>query len=60
MYLMGQAYFSREIMKRFIPRSIKTVVLCGKGDTEKEKLYKEADIEMVLIPDSEADNLNPI
>ena len=34
MYLMGQALFSSEIMKRYKPRSIKTVAICGNsGDT---------------------------
>jgi hypothetical protein len=53
MTLMGQAYFSREIMKKFEPRSIRTVTLCGKGDIELEKLCKEADIEVVVITESE-------
>jgi hypothetical protein len=50
MTLMGQAYFSREIMKRFSPRSIKTITICGIGDSEMEALCKEAGIEVVVIP----------
>src|SRR5438105_3020644 len=33
MYLMGQALFSRELMRRFKPASIRTVALCGKDDS---------------------------
>ncbi len=51
MYLMGQAYFSREIMKRFEPNSIRTVAICGKKDLEMEKICEEHDIEVVVIPD---------
>ena len=50
MTLMGQAYFSREIMKRYNPKSIKAVAICGSGDAEMEALCKEADIEVVVIP----------
>ena len=56
MYLMGQAYFSREILKRFNPKSIKTVAICGEGDPEMGKLCKEFGIEVVVIPESEKDN----
>ena len=52
MYLMGQAYFTREILKRFNPKSIKTVAICGKGDTEMEALCKKENIEVVIIPES--------
>ena len=48
---MGQAYFSREIMKRFEPNSIRTVAICGKKDLEMEKICEEHDIEVVVIPD---------
>jgi len=51
MYVMGQAFFSREIMKRFRPRSIKTVVICAAGDTEMESLCRLYDIEVVIYPD---------
>lgn len=32
MSLMGQAVFSRELMKPFMPASIRTVALCGRDD----------------------------
>ncbi len=57
MYLMGQAYFTREILKRFNPKSIKTVAICGKGDTEMEALCKKENIEVVIIPESEKTGL---
>ena len=48
MYLMGQAFFSRELMKTFRPKSIKTVDICGKDDTVMRDLCKEFDIEVVV------------
>ena len=57
MYLMGQAYFTREILKRFNPKSIKTVAICGKGDAEMEALCKKENIEVVIIPESEKTGL---
>lgn len=38
MYLMGQAVFSLELMKRYKPRSIKSVALCTKSDSILEPL----------------------
>ena len=49
MYLMGQAFFSRELMKTFKPKSIKTVAICGKDDTVMRDLCKEFDIEVVVF-----------
>ena len=57
MYLMGQAYFSREILKRFKPKSISTVAICAKGDVEMEKLCQKENIDVVIIPESEKDIL---
>ena len=53
MYLMGQAFFSRELMKKHNPKSIRTVAICGKTDPEMERLCAQFDIEVVVI--SEAD-----
>jgi len=50
---MGQALFSKELIRRFNPGSIKTVAICGKGDTEMESLCQIYDIEVRVIPDSE-------
>ena len=52
MSLMGQSYFSREIIRRYKPKTIRTVAICGQGDIEMEMLCKKFDIEVVVIPDS--------
>jgi hypothetical protein len=57
MYLMGQAYFTREILKRFKPNTIRTVAICGKGDREMEILCKKEDIEVMIITESDKDIL---
>ena len=53
MYLMGQAFFTREILKRYKPKSIKAVAICGKSDIEMEALCIKENIEIVVIPESE-------
>ena len=53
MYLMGQAFFSRELLKSFNPKSIRTVAICGKGDEKMERLCKKQRIEVVVIPEEE-------
>ena len=53
MYLMGQAFFSRELLKSFNPKSIRTVAICGKGDEKMDRLCKEQGIEVVVIPEEE-------
>ncbi|MDB4386648.1 hypothetical protein N9Z15_00405 [Akkermansiaceae bacterium] len=64
MYLMGQAYFSREIMRRFSPRSIRTVAICGTDDTEMSELCSQADIEVCVTPEGSRpltdEDTNPI
>lgn len=56
MYLMGQAFFSREIMKRYNPKSIKAVAICGESDIEMEALCKQYEIEVVVIDESKKVN----
>lgn len=51
MYLMGQAFFSREIMQRFNPLTIHTVAVCGRGDVEMEALCAVHGIEVWVCPD---------
>lgn len=51
MYLLGQAFLSREAMMRYQPRSIKTVAICSKHDEEMYRLCEEFDIELVVIPE---------
>jgi hypothetical protein len=55
MYLMGQTLFSREIIKRFKPRSIRAVAICGKGDPEMERLCESFEIEVVIYQDNFGD-----
>ena len=50
MYLMGQAYFSGLLLKRFKPKSIRVVAICGKSDTIMDGLCQEHGIEVVVIP----------
>jgi hypothetical protein len=51
MYLMGQTFFSVELMKRFNPKSIKSVALCEKYDAVLGPMIdKYPDIELVLYP----------
>ncbi|MCG3167390.1 MAG: hypothetical protein POELPBGB_03180 [Bacteroidia bacterium] len=49
MYAMGQAFFSKELLKQHKPKSIKTVVICGKDDVVLNKLCKQFNIEVVII-----------
>ena len=51
MPLLGQALFSRYLLEQFKPRTIRTVAICGKGDSVLEPLAKKHDIEIVLYPD---------
>jgi len=51
MGVMGQALFSREIMSRFNPRSMKMVIVCGKTDSELAAICVKYKIEVVVIPD---------
>ena len=48
MYLLGQAVFSKELMKPFKPRSIRTVAICVKNDEVLEPLASEYGVEVVV------------
>jgi hypothetical protein len=51
MYLMGQTLFSIELMKRFRPRSIKSVALCTQDDEVLRPLLEQyPDIQVVIFP----------
>jgi len=57
MYLMGQAVFSAELVKRYHPRSIRSVALCYDDDSELHPLldrFPEVDV-VVLGRDEVAD-----
>ena len=53
MYLMGQAFFSKELMKRYNPKSIKTVAIWGKNDAEMRNLCTQFSVEVVVYEESE-------
>ncbi|MBN8585355.1 MAG: hypothetical protein J0M37_09680 [Ignavibacteria bacterium] len=57
MYLMGQAFFSAELLKRYFPKSIKKVLICGKDDEILNPICMKFDIEVVIIPESEIGQL---
>jgi hypothetical protein len=50
MYLMGQALFSRDLMRPFLPRSIRTVALCNQDDSVLRPLAEAHGIEVVIDP----------
>ncbi|MBT7608229.1 MAG: hypothetical protein HN576_00640 [Bacteriovoracaceae bacterium] len=51
MYLLGQAFFSTMLIKKFKPKSVRTIAICAKSDVVMEKLAKQKGIEVVIIPD---------
>ena len=51
MYLMGQAFFSADLLEAFNPKSIKRVLICGKNDEILNPICKKYDIEVVVFPD---------
>lgn len=51
MYLMGQALFSAELMKRFKPRSIRSVALCSQDDEVLRPLLEQhSGLQVVICP----------
>ena len=55
MYLLGQALFSRELMRRFRPKSIRTVAVCERGDAVLAPIAAEYGIEIVIYGAEECD-----
>lgn len=50
LYLMGQALFSAALMKRFKPRSVRSIALCTKDDSVLRPLLKRyPHIEVVVL-----------
>lgn len=52
MYLLGQALFSRELMKRFHPKNIRTVAICKRSDKVLAPLAEKFGIEVVCYQES--------
>lgn len=48
MYLLGQAVFSKELLKPHKPRSIRTVAICIANDDVLEPLASEYGVEVVV------------
>ncbi len=49
MSVMGQAYFSRELLKLYKSKFIRTVMLVSKNDSVLISICMERDIEVVVI-----------
>ncbi len=57
MYLLGQAFFSRELIKdRFAPRSMRTVALCAVDDAILHPIAERFGVEVVVDDDLAANN----
>jgi hypothetical protein len=51
MYLMGQALFSAELMRRFRPRSVRSVALCQASDSVLQPLFERfPGMQVVVCP----------
>lgn len=53
MYLLGQAFFSKFLVEKYNPRSIKSVAICGAYDDIIGELAKDHDVDVVVIEDKE-------
>lgn len=54
MYLMGQSFFSADIMIRFHPRSILAIAVCRKDDCVMRPILESyASMRVVICPASE-------
>jgi hypothetical protein len=52
MYLMGQAFFSAHLMKRFQPRSITSVALCHQSDEVLAPIFESyPNMKVVVCPE---------
>ena len=50
MYLLGQALFSAELIKRHKPKSVRTIAICTEGDSALEPLARDYGVEIVVYP----------
>jgi hypothetical protein len=54
MYLMGQAFFSAQLIQRYQPRSVLSVALCSQDDVVLRPLFEQyPDMKVVVCPLSE-------
>jgi hypothetical protein len=49
MYLLGQAYFSKFLIEKLGPKSIKSIAICGDDDIVIGQLAREHGVEVVVI-----------
>jgi hypothetical protein len=52
MYLLGQAYFSKFLIEKHKPKSIKSVAICGRNDKVMQELADQHGVEIVVIEES--------
>ena len=51
MYLMGQAFFSAQLVRAFGPRSVVSVALCNRDDSVLRPLFEQyPDMQVVVYP----------
>ncbi len=51
MYLMGQAFFSAQLVRAFGPRSVVSVALCNRDDSVLRSLFEQyPDMQVVVCP----------
>jgi hypothetical protein len=55
MYLMGQAFFSAELIREHGPKSVRTVALCTRSDAKLAELCERYGIEVVVDQDPEGE-----
>jgi hypothetical protein len=51
MYLLGQTFFSAQLVEMHNPRSIKAVAICGRNDFIMDELAKKYEVEIIVISD---------
>jgi hypothetical protein len=49
MYLMGQAFFSAQLIRRHAPRSVESVALCGEDDSALRPLLEQYEGMRVVV-----------
>lgn len=55
MYLMGQAFFSAQLIQRFNPRSVVSVTLCSQDDAVLRPLFEQdPNMKVVVCPRSKS------
>ena len=52
MNLLGQAYFSKLLIKKHSPRSIKTVAICGRNDKVMAEFAEKHEVEIIVYTET--------